>query len=84
MNALSKGITTNKQERDRIPIKTMFGNDEDAVERHNSKLRYDEDGAEIEGSSLESKARQDAGHSSAVGSQRCVLGRRKVEDEGHS
>lgn len=50
MNALSKGITTNKQERDRIPIKTMFGNDEDVVERHNSKVRYDDETAEAEGS----------------------------------
>jgi hypothetical protein len=50
MNSLSKGITTNKQERDRIPIKTMFGADEEVVDRHNTKLRYDEEGLEIEGS----------------------------------
>lgn len=33
--AMSKGIVTNKQERDMIPIRTMFGNDEDTTTKFN-------------------------------------------------
>lgn len=43
MNGISKGITTNKQERDRIPIKTMFGNDEVVADKHKGRFNYDED-----------------------------------------
>jgi len=31
---MNKGIVTSKQERERIPIKMMFGNDEDKLQKH--------------------------------------------------
>jgi hypothetical protein len=49
LSALSKGIVTSKQDRDKIPIKTMFGNDEDRTHRllaHTPRL--EDDGIEAE------------------------------------
>ena len=45
---MNKGIVTSKQERERIPIKMMFGNDEDTVQKYNNtqKLKIEEDQAE--------------------------------------
>lgn len=34
---MNKGILISKQERDRIPIKTMFGNEEDELKRHKNQ-----------------------------------------------
>lgn len=82
---MCKGITTSKQERERIPIKTMFGNDDDLVAKFNHQHRGEEEpvGAEDAKETVDVRALRaaGAGPNTAQHTRRLVPADRFLEDK---